>query len=125
MSNRIHKHLSHDKESRYVRFGFRKKCIYWRDELERLETESSKDKTMELQSFTKIGDTIGFGVVYSGAIEAIEAQAEQAGAIEAIDAQAEQAVMVYCCINGSVVFHKPVMQPVGGFYPAVTLYKKG
>ncbi|XP_033114294.1 uncharacterized protein LOC117114712 isoform X2 [Anneissia japonica] len=112
MSNRIFKHLSSDKDSRYVRFGFRTKSFYWRNELELLEKDMSKDETMELQSYIKCGDTIGFGVLYSSAIKAE-------------DGLAEQAVMVYCCVNGNIVFHKPVMQPVGGFYPAVTLYKKG
>ncbi|XP_071963886.1 uncharacterized protein [Antedon mediterranea] len=112
MSNRIHKHLAHDKESRYVRLGFRKKSFYWRNDVELLTKESNKDMMTELQSYVKVGDTIGFGVLYSGAIKAA-------------DDRAEQAVMVYCCINGRVVFHKPVMQPVGGFYPSITLYKKG
>ena len=58
------------------------------------------------------GDRLGFGIVYP----AIKNQPGD---------RACQVIVVYCTINGDIVYHRPMEQPAGGFYPVTNLFKYG
>ncbi|XP_072030886.1 uncharacterized protein [Amphiura filiformis] len=58
------------------------------------------------------GDRLGFGIVYP-------AVKNQPGD------RACQVIVVYCTINGDIIYHRAMEQPAGGFYPVTCLFKYG
>ena len=58
------------------------------------------------------GDRLGFGIVYP----AVKNQPGDRGC---------QVIIVYCTINGNIIYHKALEQAAGGFYPVVCLFKYG
>ncbi len=62
--------------------------------------------------YIESGDRLGLGILYPS----IKNQPGE---------RACQVVLVYCALNGSVIYHRAMEQPAGGFYPIISLYKFG
>ncbi|XP_072164439.1 uncharacterized protein [Diadema setosum] len=99
-----YKDISKKKDVRDIRYFCHSNSVGYVDYL--------KKEMVPIKNYVQSGDRIGWGLIYPSA-KNIPSDL------------ARQVVIVYCCINGEVVYHKPMEQPGGGLYPLVNLYKYG
>eukprot|EP00057_Strongylocentrotus_purpuratus_P030736 XP_782563.2 PREDICTED: uncharacterized protein LOC577229 isoform X2 [Strongylocentrotus purpuratus] len=100
-----YKHIINNKEARDTRYYCHTNSIGYMDYL--------KHEMLPVKRFIASGDRIGWGLMYPASSKNIPSDLTR------------QIVIVYCCINGEIVYHKPMEQPGGGLYPVVTLYRYG
>ncbi|XP_033639739.1 uncharacterized protein LOC117300133 [Asterias rubens] len=104
LGNKPFKELSNGDKARDIRYYCNTNCIGYKDAL---SNEKSK-----LQILIESGDRLGFGIVYPP-------KKNQP------DDRASQVVVVYCTIGDTLLYHRAMEQPAGGFYPIISLYKFG
>nr|XP_054759000.1 uncharacterized protein LOC129265046 isoform X1 [Lytechinus pictus] len=98
------KKIVNNKDTRDIRYFCHTNSIGYMDYL--------KHDMFLLNGYLENGDRIGWGVMYPSS-KNIPSDLTR------------QIVIVYCCINGQIMYHKPMEQPGGGFYPVITLYRYG